>query len=343
MQIGQYITELKKNGIEEIVGLGGFLPKVPSTAKYSFDNNYVPEISTDANSDYAKFLNKVYIIYKAVSAAFPDITVWEMGNETNQNDFMTNPQKELSQDELAQINTDYMYYATKGVREGNPIAITITAVFAPIEDGMPSIARFLDKIYNNIESGNFPTIGEKSSNKRDYFDGLCYHAYDIANGSTTARPVEELDLSLWKEQNDEIYNVAVSHNDAGIKAWITDFGFTLRQQQLIETSSDNMSITRYKLGEKYYDLSEVYEQYQVDYCNAYFEIMEEMEYLNTVHFIRLFCSEQGMQWNGFGEVYFGLFLEPDETVGRGFYPRKKAYAIQEIFGGKGDLTKYAKM
>lgn len=341
IQVSQYISALKSNGIEEIVGLGNFLPKVESTAKYNTANNYVPDISTDENSDYAKFLRKVYVIYKTVSAAFPEIIVWEMGNEYNQNTFLSKVDGIFTQNELAHINTDYMYYATKGVREGNPSAITIPAGYAPIEDGMPSIARFYEQIYRNIESGDFPTVGEKSTDKRDYFDGLCWHAYDIANGMTTARPVSELDFDLWKSQNDEIYNVAVKHGDEGIKAWITEFGFTLLGGQLKETSASDTSVTRYKLADKYYDLVDVYEQYQADYCKEYFKKMDEMEYLNSVHFFRLFCSEQGMQWNGFGEVYFGLFLEPDSTVNRGFYPRKKAYAIQEIFGGKGDLTKYA--
>ena len=152
-----------------------------------------------------------------------------------------------------------------------------------------------------------------------------------------------MDLDLWKSQNDEIYNVAVRHGDGHLKVWITEFGFTLRSNHLRQTDAADTSVTRYKLADKYYDIVEVYEYYQAEYCHAYFEKMDEMEYLNSVHFFRLFCSEQGMQWNGFGEVYFGLFLEPDSTVGRGFYPRQKAYAIQEIFGGKGDLTKYAAM
>ncbi len=341
IQINEYISLLKQAGIKEIVGLGSFLPKVESTAQYNYANNYVPDISSDENSDYAKFLNKVYLIYKTVSATFPDITVWEMGNETNQNTFLANANKQLSQDELAHINVDYMYYATKGVKEGNPNAITIPAGFAPIEEGMPSIKRFYELIYGKIESGEFPSVGEKSTDKRDYFQGLCWHAYDISNGISSNKPVSELDLDLWKRQNDEIYNVAVSHGDGHLKAWITEFGFTLNQNCLMKSSAESSSVTRYKLDNEYYDLAEVFEQYQVDYCYAYFNKMDEMEYLNSVHFFRLFCSEQGMQWNGFGEVYFGMFLEPDGTVGRGFYPRKKAYAIQEIFGGTGDLTKYA--
>lgn len=341
LQVNQYISDLKKAGIEEIVGLGSFLPKVDSTIKYNKSNNYVPDIDADADSDYAKFLNKVYVIYKTVSAAFPDITVWEMGNETNSNTFMSKVDGTFTEDELAHINVDYMYYATKGVKEGNPNAITIPAGFAPVEDGMPAIARFYEKIYNNIESGNFPTIGEKSTNKRDYFSGLCWHSYDVSNGISTYRPAAEADFDLWKAQNDAIYSVAQRHGDDGLKVWITEFGFTLQGAQLKKTTAEDTSVTRYKLANEYYDLVDEYEQHQVDYCNKYFEKMDEMEYLNTVHFFRLFCSEQGMQWNGFGEVYFGLFLEPDSTVGRGFYPRKKAYAIQQIFGGSGDLTKYA--
>ena len=253
---------------------------------------------------------------------------------------MTNPKRELSQDELAHINTDYMYYATKGVKEGNPNAITIPAGFAPINEGMPSIARFYEKIYNNIESGKFPTFGEKSTNKRDYFQGLCWHSYDMYNGVASMKPVSELDLDLWKNQNDEIYNVAVKHGDGHLKAWITEFGFNLKKAGLRKTTISDTSITRYQIANEYYDLIDIFEQYQVDYCYAYFAKMDEMKYLNSIHFFRLFCNEEAIRWNGFNTIYHGLFLEPDETVGRGFYPRKKAYAIQKIFAGNGDLTKY---
>ena len=40
---------------------------------------------------------------------------------------------------------------------------------------------------------------------------------------------------------------------------------------------------------------------------------------------------------------FGLFLEPDYDIGRGFYPREKAFALQKIYGGKGDLYQFAEL
>lgn len=337
---GAYIESLKNVGVKEIIGSASFLPKVPSTAKYNSDKPYVPERSAVADSDYAMFLNKVYLIFKAVAEAFPEITVWEMGNEYNSNTFMTSPDRELTQQELADICVDYMYYATKGVKEGNPDAITIPAGFAPV-GGIYAVQSFYEMIYDAIDSGNYPALGQKSTDYRDYFAGLCWHPYDGDNSVTLTGDGSGLDLDLWKKRNDDVYNVAVSHGDTGLKVWFTEFGYTLSGGNLIRTTAEDKSVTRYNITGDYYDLNPAAEEWACNYSNLYFEKMKEMPYLHTLSYFRLFCSVKGAEWNGFGEVYFGLFLEPDQTVNRGFYPRKNAYTIQKLFGGSGDLMKYS--
>lgn len=335
-----YIESLADTEVTEIIGSASFLPKVASTAKYNSVKPYVPERSSDPNSDYAQFLKKVFIVYKAVSEAFPEITVWEMGNEYNSNSFMTSPDGALSEAQLADIYTDYMYYATKGVKEGNPNAITIPAGFAPV-GGISAVQRFYELIYDAIDSGNYPLIGEKSTSYRDYFAGLCWHPYDGDNFSAISGDGSNLNLELWKKRNDDVYGVAAAHGDEGLKVWFTEFGYTLGESSLIKTTENDASITRYNVSGVYYDLNAEVEEWTCNYSRLYFEKMKEMDYIHTLNYFRLFCSIKGAAWNGFGEVYFGLFLEPDETVGRGFYPRKNAYAIQKIFGGTGDLAKYS--
>lgn len=337
---GSYIESLKNTDVEEIIGSACFLPKVPSTAKYNSEKPFVPDRSSDENSEYAMFLNKVYLIYRAVANAFPEITVWEMGNEYNSNTFMTSPVRELTQRELADIYVDYMYYATKGVKEGNPDAITIPAGFAPV-GGIQAVQSFYELIYDALDSGNYPAIGNKSTDYRDYFAGLCWHPYDGDNSVVVSNDGSEPDLDLWKKRNDDVYNVAVSHGDIGLKVWFTEFGYTLDGNGLIPVSAQDKSITRYDITGDYYDLSPSTEERVCNYSDLYFEKMKEMPYLHTLNYFRLFCSVKGAEWNGFGEVYFGLFLEPDQTVNRGFYPRKNAYAIQKLFGGTGDLMKYS--
>lgn len=337
---GSYIESLKNVGVKEIIGSACFLPKVPSTAKNNSDKPYVPERKPDADSDYAMFLNKVYLIFKAVAEAFPEITVWEMGNEYNSNTFMTSPDRELTQQELADICVDYMYYATKGVKEVNPDAITIPAGFAPV-GGIYAVQSFYELIYDAIDSGNYPALGQKSTDYRDYFAGLCWHPYDGDNSVTLTGDGSGLDLDLWKKRNDDVYNVAVSHGDTGLKVWFTEFGYTLSGGNLIRTTAEDKSVTRYNITGDYYDLNPAAEEWTCNYSNLYFEKMKEMPYLHTLSYFRLFCSVKGAEWNGFGEVYFGLFLEPDQTVNRGFYPRKNAYTIQKLFGGSGDLMKYS--
>ncbi|MDY2850733.1 MAG: hypothetical protein SOV55_01225 [Candidatus Borkfalkiaceae bacterium] len=337
---GSYIESLASTSVKEIIGCGCFLPKVTSTAKYNSDKPYVPERSLSENSEYAEFLNKVYIIFKAVAKAFPEITVWEMGNEYNSNTFMTTPGRELSQSELADIYVDYMYFASKGIKEGNPEAIAIPAGFAPV-GGIQSVQSFYELIYDAIDSGNYPSIGEKATSYRDYFDGLCWNPYDGDNAVVVLGDGTNLNLDLWKKRNDDVYNVAVSHGDRGLKVWFTEFGYTLGEGNLIPSSAADSSITRYNVSGTYYDLNPASEEWVCNYSRAYLEKMKEMDYLHTLGYFRLFCSIRGADWNGFGEVYFGMFLEPDETVNRGFYPRKNAYAIRKLFGGKGDLTKYS--
>ena len=48
--------------------------------------------------------------------------------------------------------------------------------------------------------------------------------------------------------------------------------------------------------------------------------------------------EYAATWGGREQTYFGFFREP--TGDKGFSPKDKAYKLQEIYGGTGDLAKY---
>ena len=82
---------------------------------------------------------------------------------------------------------------------------------------------------------------------------------------------------------------------------------------------------------------------QAEFVREYFKAMEseEMHYVHACHFFRLYGCTVDYSWNGFTVLYYGMFFEADERLGRGFYPRKKAYVIQEIYGGTGDLMQYS--
>lgn len=339
-----YIDQVRKNGVEEITGHGNLFPRMPSTANGQ-EGNFVPARDTTEGSEYMQFLHKFYLIWKAVATAMPDVDVWEMGNETNQVTFLNytgseNDSTEVQFEKLADINVDLMYYAAKGIREANPDAVIITPGLAPAYEGIPSLGRFLEEIYERIESGEFPAGEEKCSDPDEYFDGVAWHPYDTVNGITLTK---EPDVAAWKEANDAVFQVMEEHGDGDKEVWFTEFGFTMPVEMLDVADENCTENDRYLIANQYYTLNEESEQKHADWLKMYFDTMEDMDYVHTCHFFRLNCSAHDAEWNGVGEVMFGLFLEPDTEIGRGFYPRRKAFALQEIYGGEGDLYQFSEL
>ena len=66
-------------------------------------------------------------------------------------------------------------------------------------------------------------------------------------------------------------------------------------------------------------------------------MVKTMPYVKTIHSFRLYAPKLNEVSEGFlpmGEVTFGMFRRDENDVYR---PRKKAYILQEIYGGKGEL------
>ena len=76
---------------------------------------------------------------------------------------------------------------------------------------------------------------------------------------------------------------------------------------------------------------------------AYYDAMkaENMSYVHSWHYFRGFGGLKDYAWNGLAGIYCALFSESTEYLNRGFYPNHKAYILQELYGGKGDLMKYS--
>jgi hypothetical protein len=123
------------------------------------DSQTVPYRDTAPGSDYMKFLERYRESWKTLSAAFPNITLWEIGNEFNIDAFLHPPdfpKSNFSLQEKADITTDLLYYGSLGVHEGNPKAKTVLGGLAP-DNGIAGIALFLEKLYINIKSGRWPS------------------------------------------------------------------------------------------------------------------------------------------------------------------------------------------
>lgn len=84
-----------------------------------------------------------------------------------------------------------------------------------------------------------------------------------------------------------------------------------------------------------------WEKRQAELFRMAFDIAKTMPYIKTLHSFRLFEQESMGQSDdpgtisGTAEVYFGFFREPRYH----YAPRNKAYALQNIYGGKGTLKR----
>ena len=344
--------ELEKAGVEEITGMSHFLPVTNSTATGS--GHLVPHFDSP---DYQVFLNKVKLGWKTLAKTFPEITIWEVGNETNHS-FMEYADREMLYSERARVTVDLMYYARLGIKEGNPEAIAITPGFAPVtsyldddgytvrlNNGIDSITDFMKLIYQYIASGSYPTGMTADTNPDHYFDGVAWHPYDLGKypyANTNDPKTGEFDVKLWVDANNRCYQVMCDNGDSAKEVWFTEFGLTSKEASLVVTNEDDKDITIYNVNNKFYKTTKEYEQRQADYVKEYFKAMESssMSYVHACHFFRLYGCTLDYSCNGFTVLYYGMFFEPSQRLDRGFYPRTKAYTIQEIYGGKGDLLRY---
>ena len=282
---------------------------------------------------YMQALDMLERSWRTMAAAFPQVQIWEIGNEWNLNAFLhpdgflaSDMSHPFTADEKMDIAVDMMYFAARGVRAGNPkakVASFSPALSTPGLGGdMPAflpvmygVAWTLDKVYSRIKSGRF-----WSTDTDDYFDLLAWHPYVFTN-----RDVPDQDLfldvdepdQLWRSYNDAAYKVMKHYGDGHKQVLLTESGFT-------------------DCGDP------VLEQRYAGYNKKMLEIAAGLPYVRTLHNFRL-LNENAMlrrggieqnQIGGLTEVYFGIFTDPED----GCRPRARAKAIQEMTGSTADLA-----
>ena len=245
-----------------------------------------------------------------------------------------------------------------------------------LTNGIDSIEVFLKYIYQNIKSNQFPYHNNSSyvkscdNNPDHYFDGLAWHPYDlgtVGSANTNDPSVDSFNVDLWINANNRCYKVMSDNGDSDKEVWFTEFGLTTRATNLVysSTSSGNPyeyyvyfeggtvsykegnTITSKKISAGNYYINfkdyETYSKNQESFIRAYFNAMEsnDMSYVHACHFFRMFSSSIDYTWNGLTVLYYGMFTEAQEYLNRGYYPTQKAYVIQDIYGGIGDLMKYS--
>ncbi len=293
----------------------------------------LPARDLTEGSLYMQALHMLEESWRTMASLFPEVAIWEVGNEWNLNAFlhpdgflMTDMSHPFSPDEKYDIAVDMMYFSARGIRQGNPKALV--ASFSPalstpsLGGGMPDFlpvmygaAWALDQVYQRIKSGRY-----WSADTDDYFDIVAWHPYIF-----TTREVPDTDLfldveepdTLWRDFSDAAYRVMRKYGDGHKQVILTEAGFT-------------------DCGNK--DWEERYGKYN----QKIMRYAAEMPYVRTLHNFRLLnenamLSRSGIEDNQIGgltEVYFGLFTDPED----GCRPRARARAIQEMTGCRADLA-----
>ena len=333
-EVLQAHTRLLDKALEldiEVTGMSHewFLPKGCRQSR----GHAMPRRNLSSGSLYMQALEMLEQSWYTMVSCFPQVAIWEVGNEWNLNLFLqpdgfmeSGGKNPFTADEKMDIAVDMMYYSARGIRRANPNAkvasfsatMSITALGGDMPDYLPAmygIAWTLDKVYSRIKSGVFP-----STDTDDYFDMLAWHPYHIS----TETPKSDYDAwlkiekpdHLWKDYNDAAYRVMCKYGDAHKQVLLTEMGFT--------DCGDPEA-----------------EERNAAYTEEILRMVSELPYVRTIHNFRL-LNENGMltksgpennQIGGLPEIYFGLFTDPED----GCRPRKRAFAIQRFSGKKGDL------
>ena len=277
----------------------------------------VPPRDLGPGSLYRQTLDMLETSFATATAIFPEVAYWEFGNEWNLDHFLyvdgyykNGMTQKLTLDEKADIAVDLMYHAAKGIRRGNPNAKVVMMPSSPCTYDIPywlsrkfGIAYFMDKIYSRIASGNC-----WSSNTDDYFDVAAWHPYEF----------DYEPGSFWIEMNKAARRVMEKYGDGHKHVMLTELGYT----DYGDPEKEKVHAVWFK---KMFDI-----------------IKNELPYIRAVHIFRLYEDDKAnaerktVDWGGIDEVYYGLFREPHN----GLTPRTKAYAVQELAGGTGDLTQF---
>ena len=263
------------------------------------DDMAVPNRNIEDGSDYMKFLADYEETWYQMARKFPEIYTWEIGNEWN-NDTFLHPldYKEdgttFTASEKAAIATDMLYYASKGIHRGNPRAKTVLGGLVDVyETGYGDAKTFLKMIYANIESEESP-----SKNPDEFFQIAAWHPYNHSGTPNAA----------WIQRQKDIYQVILDHEGHDKVVLFTEIGLS-----------------------DYGDAKKDAEQ-KDDVIATLTMIRDELSFVQSVHWFRMFNEANAESWGGAFETGFGLFTEPDEDGN--FELKAKGEAYLEMTGGK---------
>ena len=307
----EYLSEAEKYGFQ-IIGMNHY----NNDPKGGFRIGKQRRIFADRkDSDYRLWLKDYEKSWYTLVSTFPEIKYWEIDNELNNPDFMYidgDRDNAMSQEDMAAVALDMMFYASRAIHRANPDAVTVMGGLVEMwglgkgnswnGTYVGDIPSFLEILYDYIESGEFGSIYPD-----DFFQVAAWHPYYYEKG-----PDDD-----FVRLNNEIYEIIKRREGKDKKVFLTEFGW-------FENHTSLENITAW--------IPQLYE------C-----IHDEMPYVESLHYFILFNRRDDSPWQNYG----GLYYDPRESsqdyilstgeiaVGQ---PKSSAYAYQRSAGGSGDIT-----
>ncbi len=177
---------------------------------------------------YVRFLNVQKKLYELIAERFPDICYFEPTNEPDGssgdflhregfNDVKTAEDRApyvYTQEEVVKIVLDLSYYTNAGVKKYNANAKVLFPGFWNVD----SAPMYLTKVFTELQSGAYPSVGNEKSNKqKDFFEVMNFHPYSLKTG--------EIDEG-WLETQTRLYGIMVKFGQADMPVWYTELGWS---------------------------------------------------------------------------------------------------------------------
>lgn len=205
LALGREIVEGLLANNMQIIGMnhsnfhkGGCTNSSSTTAKPSRD--------LSEGSYYLSWLKDYQTTWYNLVKAFPEIMYWEIDNEDNNDVFFSRLEGgSFSLKEKADIYTDMLYYASKGIHEANPSAKTVLGGLV-----LQGAETFLQHIYDNIASGDFGSVYPD-----DFFQVANWHPY-----------MDNFNRKLFLDTNNGIYDVIKKNEKKDKKVFFTEMGWS---------------------------------------------------------------------------------------------------------------------
>lgn len=281
IRLNSYLTKLKKAGVERFLLLDwafvyprGYSPT---------DSWVVPDPKTEKDM-YIKFMRLQRSVHYLIASNFTEIEYFESTNEPDgidgtflhKNGYNLAKSSKENENYIYDINDiediclDLNFYSNEGIKAANKDAKMLFPSFWNNE----SAPDYIDRIYNKIESGKYPTIKKiGSTNIEDFFEIFSFHPYNLKT--------VEID-EYWEQTQTNLHNVMLKHKDINRKVWYTETGW----------SDFSREDEKNRIGDRFVKLFEV--------------TQEKFPWVETVFVFRLFTlanRPENEGENNFGLVY----------------------------------------